>query len=35
MAKLNYEQLAVAALDALLAGGLGITQHDEQPDPNE
>jgi hypothetical protein len=35
MAKLNYEQLAVAALDALLAGGLEITQHYYEPDPNE
>jgi hypothetical protein len=35
MAKLNYEQLAVAALDALLAGGLEITQHYYTPDPNE
>jgi hypothetical protein len=35
MAKLNYEQLAVAALDALLAGGLEITQHYYNPNPNE
>src|SRR6266487_4743400 len=35
MAKLNYERLAVAALDALLAGGLQITQHYYDPDPNE
>src|SRR6185503_19903587 len=35
MANLNYEQLAVAALDALLAGGLEITQHYYNPDPNE
>src|SRR6185436_10727154 len=35
MAKLNYEQLVVAALDALLAGGLEITQHYYTPDPNE
>jgi hypothetical protein len=35
MAKLNYEQLAVAALDTLLAGGLEITQHYYDPDPNE
>jgi hypothetical protein len=35
MAKLNYEQLAVAALDALLAGGLEITQHYYDPYPNE
>ena len=35
MSKLNYEQLAVAALDALLAGGLEITQHYYTPDPNE
>jgi hypothetical protein len=33
MAKLNYEQLAVAALDALLAGGLEVTQHYHDPDP--
>ncbi len=35
MAKLNSERLAVAALDALLAGGLQITQHSYDPDPNE
>src|SRR6185436_9216365 len=35
MAKLNYEQLVVAALDALLAGGMEITQHYYTPDPNE
>src|SRR3954469_1182504 len=35
MSKLNYEQLAVAALDALLGGGLEITQHYYEPDPNE
>ena len=35
MSKLNYERLAVAALDALLAGGLEITQHYYTPDPNE
>jgi hypothetical protein len=35
MSKLNYERLALAALDALLAGGLEITQHYYTPDPNE
>jgi hypothetical protein len=35
MAKLNSERLAVAALDALLAGDLQITQHYYDPDPNE
>ncbi len=35
MAGLNYERLAVAALDTLLAGGLEITQHYYEPDPNE
>jgi len=35
MAPLNYERLAIAALDALLAGGLEITQHYYDPDPNE
>jgi hypothetical protein len=32
-AKLNYERLALAALDALLAGGLEISQHHYDPDP--
>ena len=35
MAQLNYERLAAAALDTLLAGGLEITQHYYEPDPNE
>ena len=35
MAQLNEERLALAALDALLAGGLEITQHYYEPDPNE
>lgn len=35
MAELNEERLAVAALDALLAGGLEITQHYYDPDPGE
>jgi hypothetical protein len=35
MKRLKSEQLAVAALDALLASGLEITQHYYDPDPNE
>lgn len=35
MAKLNSERHALDALDALLAGGLQITQHYYDPDPNE
>jgi hypothetical protein len=35
MAPLDYERLALAALDALLAGGLEIVQDYNDPDPNE
>jgi hypothetical protein len=35
MATLKYEQLALVALDALLAGGLEIVQHYDDPDPDE
>jgi hypothetical protein len=35
MTTLKYERLAIVALDALLAGGLEIVQHYDNPDPNE
>jgi hypothetical protein len=35
MTTLKYERLAIVALDALLAGGLEIVQHYDDPDPDE